>query len=1010
MFSQSKVGCLAKGVAAAIVALATLSAPARAVRRAALVIGNAVCAHAQRRTALLRRLAAGLAALAALALAEPAAAQTTPVCSDTPAAGERIRCVEDAASTADIRINTSGITLETTADQEHGITAFHSGEGDIAIESLSDTIATAGQLSHGILASHKGGAGDVFLRVSFADIATNRSGAGAFASGIYGETTASGRLGAVVTGGRIVTLGDGSHGLYLRHDFAGSGPAGALLLDIGGGATIRTAGGFASAVEAVRKSDGDIAVRLRDVNFETAGAWSHGVYAYHDNDPRAGIAGDIRIDLLGDVRIATAGGSAVGVVADATGNDLARRSDLTVTARGGNSIVTEGDNARGVRVQRFNGGAGDVLVDLRGLSITAGGNGARGIYTYHNGVGDIDIRLSGGSVTTRGVNAAGVVVSMAGAGDIRIVSRNHRIVTESTEVDATSLVTEAFGIEVEHSGRGDIVIDLQGGTIETAGVQSHGVRAYNLSVEDGGNVSVRTGGGHSIATAGEGAHGIFARNFGTSAGTGAIFIDMGGTVTAAGADAHGIAVGAVDDADNDAVAGASPLGDDGYRRQTVWANGRVYGGTDDGAGIYMAGGGRVFVGPRGLVGALSGVAIRAVGNNVVDGATVPRKLLVHLTPDGRSPAALLDGTILNDGGETLYAVNGTPLYDSADGGRTGLWAANGARDVTLAEGFTGLDFSSADSFIDRYAPRAAVYEALPGALMRFDETDRLGLGAEGMGESAGGGRLRRPGSPLWLRLSGGFGSRGPRRATVGGRTRYSRWAAEAGMDFRFGAGFTGRAGARLVRGTARVSSSAGGGRIAAAGYGLAGGLAWRNDDGVYAAGRLTLTRYRADLSSSARGSLKTGVTGLAHAVDLEGGRRFELDGGTRLTARAWLNRAGVSMDRFTDAVGSWVSAGKADRFAAGAGVAAGRTLRLNGGADSLALSGALGVERTLSEKSEVRVFAERLETGGPATRLLLDAGATWRSGSLSLHAAANASGLLSRNAEYGGRLELRMAF
>ncbi len=969
----------------------------------------------RRRAAPARRLAAGLVALAAVAYAAPAGAQTPAVCSNAPAAGERIQCVEDAASTADIAIGTSGLTLETTGDTESGIVGSHSGEGNIVIESGSDTIGTAGQLSHGILATHQGGTGDVFLRVSFADIRTTRSGAGASARGIYADSTVDGTIAAVVTGGSIVTQGDFSHGIFLEQRYAGSGRAGAIVLDIGGGAAIRTAGGSARAVETVRKSDGDIAIRLRDVTLETAGIWSHGVAAIQNNDLRADIAGDIRIDLLGGVRIVTSGDRAYGIVAEAKGNDPARRSDITVTARGGNSIVTEGDEAHGVLAQSFNSGAGDMLLDLRGLSVTAGGSNAQGISARHTSAGDVNIRLSGGGVTTRGVTAEGVVVSMLGAGDIRIVSRNHRIVTESTALDATSQATRSHGVLVSRYGRGDIVIDLWGGAIETRGVQSHGVNAYSYQVENGGNVSVRTGGGHSIATAGAGAHGILVLNFGTSAGTGAIFIDVGGSVRAGGADAHGIAAGSLDD--NDAVTGASPLDDDGYRRQTVRVNGRVYGGSGDAAGIFLAGGGRVFIGPRGVVGALSGVAVRAAGNTVVNSQTVPRRLLVHLTPDGRSPAGLLDGTIVNDGGETVYAVNGTPLYDSEEGGRTGLWAPNGARDVTLVEGFTGLDFSSADSFIDRYAPRAAVYEALPGALLRLDETGGPGMGGPGMGgfgaegaEGMEGGRLRRLGSPLWLRFSGGFGSFGPRRATVGGRFRYTRYAAEAGMDFRLGAGLTGWAGARLVRGTARVSSPAGGGRIAATGWGLAGGLDWRNESGFYATGRLTLTRYSADLSSSTRGGLKKGATGLAHAVDLEGGRRFDLGGGTRLTARAWLNSAGISMGGFTDTVRSRVSFRKADRVRAGIGLAAGTVLTLNGGADSLALSGALGAERTLSEESTVAVFAERLEAGDPAPRLLLDAGATWRRGTLALHAAATARGLLSRDAEYGGRLELRMAF
>ena len=109
--------------------------------------------------------------------------------------------------------------------------------------------------------------------------------------------------------------------------------------------------------------------------------------------------------------------------------------------------------------------------------------------------------------------------------------------------------TGAFGIEAGRYGRGDIGIDLRGGSIETRGVRSYGVYAHNLSVENGGNVSVRTGGGHVIAAAGAEAHGILARTFGTSAGAGAIVIDVGGAVTAGGADARGIAVGEVDDTD-----------------------------------------------------------------------------------------------------------------------------------------------------------------------------------------------------------------------------------------------------------------------------------------------------------------------------------------------------------------------------------------------------------------------------------------------------------------------------
>ena len=194
-----------------------------------------------------RRLAAlALVALAALALAAPALAQTTPVCSDTPAAGERIVCTEDAASTDDVAIDTSGLTIETTEDQEHAINGQHNGTGTVRIESRADTLATDGQIAHGILASHKGSAGDVVLRAVSTNIETKRTGTGALSRGIWAETTAAGKVDVEIVGGRIATAGDNSLGIDLDHFHVGSGMAGALTLDISGGAEIETSGETAS--------------------------------------------------------------------------------------------------------------------------------------------------------------------------------------------------------------------------------------------------------------------------------------------------------------------------------------------------------------------------------------------------------------------------------------------------------------------------------------------------------------------------------------------------------------------------------------------------------------------------------------------------------------------------------------------------------------------------------------------------------------------------------------------
>ena len=113
------------------------------------------------------------------------------------------------------------------------------------------------------------------------------------------------------------------------------------------------------------------------------------------------------------------------------------------------------------------------------------------------------------------------------------------------------------------------------------------------------------------------------------------------------------------------------LDEDGYRRQTVMINGRVYGGSGEGAGVWLAGGGKVYIGPQGTVGAQSGIAIRETGDtpgaNPGDPAIRP-KLYVDMNLDGRRVARVIDDDwIINDGGETTIVVNNVKLHDGATG-------------------------------------------------------------------------------------------------------------------------------------------------------------------------------------------------------------------------------------------------------------------------------------------------------------------------------------------------------
>ncbi len=79
-----------------------------------------------------------------------ASAQTTAVCSNTPATGERIKCEEDATSTNNIDSDTSNVTISTAADGEDGIEVTHLGSGDVDIDIQGGSIETRGAYSYGV--------------------------------------------------------------------------------------------------------------------------------------------------------------------------------------------------------------------------------------------------------------------------------------------------------------------------------------------------------------------------------------------------------------------------------------------------------------------------------------------------------------------------------------------------------------------------------------------------------------------------------------------------------------------------------------------------------------------------------------------------------------------------------------------------------------------------------------------------------------------------------------------
>ena len=89
-------------------------------------------------------------------------------------------------------------------------------------------------------------------------------------------------------------------------------------------------------------------------------------------------------------------------------------------------------------------------------------------------LGDILVNVRGGSITTKGVYAVGLFNRHEGTGLLDIDVRNLDIKTESTGI-YRGVGTLSQGIYGGHTGDGDIDIDVVGGSIDTKGTFSYGI-------------------------------------------------------------------------------------------------------------------------------------------------------------------------------------------------------------------------------------------------------------------------------------------------------------------------------------------------------------------------------------------------------------------------------------------------------------------------------------------------------------------------------------------------------
>ena len=851
------------------------------------------------------------------------------------------------AGEGELKIDTRNLVIETAGANARGVYGLHQGEGELAITAEELDIVTAGDEADGVSGTH---AGEGELKIDTRNLVIETAGANA--RGVYGLHQGEGELALTAEELDIVTAGDLANGVFGVHESAGDLKLDARNLDI------TTRGANARGVYGLHQREGELAITAENLDIVTAGGWANGVLGVHES------AGDLKLDAR-NLDIVTTGDIADGLIGWRRGE-----GELKMDARN-LDIATAGASARGV----FGGhqGAGELALTAENLDIATAGASARGVFGIHLGAGELALTAEDLDIVTAGTDADGVRAQHRGAGDLNLDVRG---------VSITTTGAGASGIYGDHFAMGgDVAVRVRDGAVSTAGADAFGVRGFHAG-PGALDVDLRE---TSVATAGEGSHGVVINRFGS--GSARIAVD-GGSVHAAGTGASGIRIGFLHEDGSQVF--ATPIGEDGYRRQSVSVNAPVTGGSgEDAAGVFLAGGGRVAIGPRGRVGAASGVAILASG-----GAS---KLSVEMDLDGRRAGDVVGGTIHNDGGETTVVVNGVTLHDGATG-VTGAEVVNGARDLSLAASGTiaGRTFAPED-FIESYAPRAAVYEALPGFLLRLD------------GGRPSGTRIARPGSPAWARVSGGRGSYEPGRASVGAAYDFRRFSAEAGLDLALGENVTGSLSLRHVGGTAEVASPYGGGEIEARGVGVAAGLSWSGADGYYGRGRLAFTNYEVDVSSRKRGSLARDVGARGHSLGIEAGRRIAVGETVTLTPRAWAAHRRLSGGAFTDAVSARVSLDKSTRHTGGIGLSAETERALEDGA--LTLRASADVERALGGADTVAaVSGERLESEASATRVLLGLGGTLHKGRLSLGAQLGAGGPGSGDTQYSGRITLGWTF
>ena len=300
------------------------------------------------------------------------------------------------------------------------------------------------------------------------------------------------------------------------------------------------------------------------------------------------------------------------------------------------------------------------------------------------------------------------------------------------------------------------------------------------------------------------------------------------------------------------------------------------------------------------------------------------------------------------------------------------------------------------------APRSRVYEALAPVLLGMN-------GLTGMQERR---EAPRDGRGAWARVESRYVGWTAARASMAGELEYDlhRHGVQAGVEAPLPWGEDVAAGVSLHhrQGTADVVR---GGKLEVSGTGVGVSGTWRGGK-AYLDVQGSATWYETGMRSATRGKLKEGVSGFGYALGVEAGRRLGSGpagglGEVTVTPRVGLERSGVTLQDFRDAVDARVSLGRAEGLRGRVGMLAearGERSRWFGSVD---------VEREfLEDERRVRVSGTELATASEKLWLRLGAGGEqeWGDGRYVLRGTLGYAASGRDNYELGGGLNLQMRF